>query len=58
MCGIEDSVAGIQSAKAAGMKVIAIATTHLPGELKSADNLIYDYDDISINEIFDLVKTS
>ncbi len=54
----EDSVAGIQSAKAAGMKVIAIATTHLPGELKSADNLIYDYDDISINEIFDLVKTS
>ncbi len=54
----EDSVAGIQSAKAAGMKVIAIATTHLPEELKSADNLIYDYDDISINEIFDLVKTS
>jgi beta-phosphoglucomutase len=52
----EDSVAGIQSAKAAGMKVIAVATTHTPGELKLADKLIYDYDEISITDINQLLK--
>lgn len=52
----EDSVAGVQSAKAAGMKVVAIATTHTPEELKSADKLIYDYDEISITDIRELLK--
>lgn len=52
----EDSVAGIQSAKDAGMKVIAIATTHTPTELKLADKLIYDYDEISLTDIYELLK--
>ena len=52
----EDSVAGIRSAKDAGMKVVAIATTHDPGELTLADKLIYDYDEISIKDIHQLVK--
>lgn len=52
----EDSVAGIQSAKAAGMKVIAITTTHTPEELHLADKLIRDYDEISINDIYELLK--
>jgi beta-phosphoglucomutase-like phosphatase (HAD superfamily) len=52
----EDSIAGIQAAKAAGMKVIAIATTHTPAELKLADRLIYNYDDISIKDIYALLK--
>jgi beta-phosphoglucomutase family hydrolase len=47
----EDSVAGIRSAKAAGMKVIAVATTHTPDELKEADRLIYDYEQVSVNDI-------
>ena len=51
----EDSVAGIQSAKAAGMKVVAIATTHTPKELTVADKLIYNYDEISIVDIYQLL---
>lgn len=34
---IEDSLAGIRSAKAAGMKVLALATTYPPGQLTEAD---------------------
>ncbi len=39
----EDSIVGITSAKAAGMKVIAVATTHTREELKMADLIITDY---------------
>lgn len=34
---IEDAPAGIQAAKAAGMSVVALATTHEPAELSQAD---------------------
>lgn len=40
----EDAVVGISSAKAAGMKVIAIATTHPKEELSGADLIIDDYE--------------
>ena len=40
----EDAVVGINSAKAAGMKVIAIATTHPKEELNGADMIIDDYE--------------
>jgi beta-phosphoglucomutase len=40
----EDAVVGINSAKAAGMKVIAIATTHPKEELNGADMIINDYE--------------
>ena len=46
----------LKIAKAAGMKVVAIATTHTPEELKLADKLIYDYDEISITGINELLK--
>jgi beta-phosphoglucomutase len=52
----EDSVAGIRSAKAAGMKVVAVATTHTPEELAAADKLINNYDEISIKDIFQLLE--
>ena len=39
----EDAVVGIQSAKAAGMKVIALATTHPKGELVQADVVVDDF---------------
>ena len=40
----EDAVVGINSAKAAGMKVIAIATTHPKEELNGADMIIDDFE--------------
>lgn len=52
----EDSVAGIQSAKAAGMKVIAIATTHTLQELSIADKIIDNYDAVSVKDIYELLK--
>jgi beta-phosphoglucomutase len=42
----EDSIVGITSAKAAGMKVIAVATTHQKDELAIADMIIDDYTDL------------
>lgn len=39
----EDAAVGVQSAKDAGMKVIAITTTQTPEELKEADLIIPDF---------------
>ena len=40
MC--EDAPAGIEAARAAGMRVIAIATTHAPSALADASAVIAD----------------
>ncbi len=42
----EDAVVGINSAKAAGMKVIAVATTHPKEELNGADMIVDDYENL------------
>jgi len=42
----EDAVVGINSAKAAGMKVIGVLTTHKAEELSGADALIKDYTEL------------
>ncbi len=39
----EDAVVGINSAKAAGMKVVGVLTTHTAAELSGADVLIKDF---------------
>lgn len=39
----EDSLAGVQSAKNAGCKVVGLTTTHSPEELKNTDMLIEDF---------------
>ncbi|MGN6399577.1 MAG: HAD family hydrolase [Flavisolibacter sp.] len=43
----EDAVVGINSAKAAGMKVIGVLTTHSAAELSGADALIKDYTELT-----------
>ncbi len=43
---IEDSPSGIAAAKAAGMKCIAITTTHEPSSLQSADSIVDDFKDV------------
>ncbi|MFT4155818.1 HAD family hydrolase [Parafilimonas sp.] len=47
----EDSLAGIQSAKAAGMKVVALTTTHTAEDLHEADLIIKDYTEISLDKL-------
>ena len=39
---IEDAPAGVRAGKAAGMPVLALTTTHSPGELEDADELADD----------------
>ena len=39
---IEDAPAGIAAARAAGMTVWAVTTTHAPGELEAADRVLLD----------------
>ena len=42
----EDAVVGINSAKAAGMKVVGVLTTHTAAELSGADVLIKDFSEM------------
>lgn len=42
----EDSLVGIESARAAGMRVVAVATTHPAEELAPADMIIRDYTEL------------
>ncbi len=51
----EDSLAGIMAAKAAGMSVIAITTTHPREELGSADYVIDDFTQVEISLLNSLV---
>ncbi len=44
---IEDAPNGVAAAKAAGMKCIAITTTHEGDELKSADKIIGSFDELT-----------
>ena len=53
LCGVnEDTKTGVKSAKAAGMKCVAITTTHSAEELSEADYVIS-----SFNELFDVVSS-
>lgn len=47
----EDSFAGIDAAKNAGMKVVAIASTHKNEELTKADMVIDDFKNLSIHNL-------
>jgi haloacid dehalogenase superfamily, subfamily IA, variant 3 with third motif having DD or ED/haloacid dehalogenase superfamily, subfamily IA, variant 1 with third motif having Dx(3-4)D or Dx(3-4)E len=52
----EDALVGIQSAKGAGMKVIALTTTHTKKELSGADLVIKDYTEITIDAMKQLLN--
>lgn len=52
----EDSLAGIQAAKNAGMKVIGVTTTHPPEKLCDTDFIIRDFTEISYGKILELMS--
>jgi beta-phosphoglucomutase len=52
----EDALVGIKSAKEAGMKVIALTTTHSSDELSGADLIIEDYTQLNVDLMDQLVQ--
>lgn len=50
----EDSIAGVRAGKAAGMKVVALTTSHKPEQLKEADMIINDYTEIDFEKLMSL----
>lgn len=52
----EDAHVGIQAARAGGMKVIAVATTHPRHELGEADRIVDRLDDLEIDDLASLVE--
>ncbi len=44
----EDAVSGIKAAKAAGMKVVGISSTHSQEELSLADRVVNNFEDVNI----------
>ena len=51
----EDAHVGIEAARAAGMKVVAVATTHSPEELKAADLVVRRLDELTVEQVASLV---
>jgi len=47
----EDAVAGVESAKTAGFKTIALSTTHQTAELHQADIIVKDFTEVSLKMI-------
>ncbi len=47
----EDAHVGIEAAHAAGMKVVAVATTHPAAELSAADLVVRQLDELSIDQV-------
>jgi len=55
---IEDAPAGIESAQAAGMRTLAIATTYPPDRLRGADAVIARLADLSVEHAGDEIRIS
>jgi beta-phosphoglucomutase family hydrolase len=54
----EDAHVGIQAAHAAGMKVVAVATTHPAEQLSAADLVVRRLDDLDVEQISTLLRLS
>jgi beta-phosphoglucomutase family hydrolase len=52
---VEDSLPGLQSARAAGMKVLAVTTTHAAAELAGADLIVPHFEGLGPKQIRGLV---
>ncbi|NCT95408.1 MAG: HAD family phosphatase [Chitinophagaceae bacterium] len=52
----EDATVGIRSAAGAGMKVVALTTTHTAEELHGADLIVPDFTSLNLDKLADLVS--
>lgn len=52
----EDSIAGVKAGLNAGMKVIAVATTHTSEEFDGADLVIKDFDELTVERLWALFE--
>ena len=53
---IEDSLSGIKAGLNAGMKVIGVTTTHAVEELSTAHHVINDFNELSLEDVFALIR--
>jgi len=53
---IEDAIAGVQAAKTAGMKCIAVTTTHPRDSLSQADLVVDSLEQVELNTVESLLK--
>lgn len=53
----EDSLSGIESAQAAGMKVVGLTTTHNSGELMQTDLIVDDFTNITVKTLEKLITS-
>lgn len=53
---IEDAASGVKAAKNAGLKCVAITTTHAADQLHEADLVIHSFDELDIDKLAALVK--
>jgi len=53
---VEDSPVGIEAAKAASMKVLAVATSYRPGQLADADRTVNSLADVTFAELEQLMR--
>ena len=54
---IEDSVLGIEAAKAAGMKVVAITTSFTPDKLVKADMIINNFNELTMIDVSSILNS-
>lgn len=52
----EDSVAGVKAGLNAGMKVVAVATTHTAEEFEGAHLVIDDFEELTMEQLFSLFE--
>ena len=50
----EDSLSGIQAARSAGMKIVAVTTTHAANNLADVDLVVDDFRNMNLNTILQL----
>jgi beta-phosphoglucomutase family hydrolase len=54
----EDAHVGIEAAHAAGMRVIAITTTHPVEQLSAADLVVKSFDELTVERVAELVRSA